>query len=66
MTGTIKSFSPQRGYGFIAVTNHDVYFHNKDWLDNDKPRAGQQVEFLLKRTDKGYRGFRVRRVKNGK
>ena len=62
MTGIIKSFSPKNGYGFISGGSQDVFFHHKDWLSEGKPEQGTEVWFLLKKTDKGYRAYKVRRL----
>jgi len=62
MTGIIKSFSPKSGYGFIGGGSVDVFFHRKDWLADGKPEPGQEVWFLLKKTNKGYRAYKIRRM----
>lgn len=62
MTGTIKSFSPTHGFGFIECGNKDVYFHRKDWLNASDPAVGKEVEFQIRDTPKGYRGFKVHRI----
>lgn len=62
MVGTIKSFSRQHGYGFIEVGNKDVYFHVKDWLSSGSPAVGDDVQFVARKSIKGYRGNKVRRL----
>ena len=61
MTGKIKSFSPAHGYGFIDA-GKDIYFHRQQWLSEGLPMVGQDVFFLLKKTDKGLRAFKIRRL----
>jgi cold shock CspA family protein len=50
MRGTIKTLVPNRGFGFITVTNDRDYFFHLSGLTNRKfeqLRLGDQVEFIL-------------------
>ena len=61
MKGRVKSFSPKDGYGFITADGIDYFIHSKDWPYRMPPVAGLEVEFVPKRTDKGYRATNVKR-----
>eukprot|EP00409_Alexandrium_fundyense_P005956 CAMPEP_0185910014 /NCGR_PEP_ID=MMETSP0196C-20130402/16975_1 /TAXON_ID=2932 /ORGANISM="Alexandrium fundyense, Strain CCMP1719" /LENGTH=50 /DNA_ID=CAMNT_0028630667 /DNA_START=80 /DNA_END=229 /DNA_ORIENTATION=+ len=43
-TGTVKSFSDVKGWGFIDYDGTDVFVHVKDCSDG-RPQAGDQVTF---------------------
>lgn len=62
MTGTIKSFSASHGFGFIGGGQVDIYFHVKDWLSEGKPQQGDQVWFVLKKSERGFRAYKVRKL----
>lgn len=64
MTGTVKSFSPSRGYGFIdAKENGEYWFHASEWMGREKPQVGDKVDFMLLNTEKGKRGYIVSRLR---
>jgi cold shock CspA family protein len=47
MIGTVKRWSPERGFGFILGSNsREVFSHIRDWSNDDEiPTVGQVVEF---------------------
>ena len=50
LTGTVKFFSAQKGWGFIAAANTngtDTFFHAKAVLDGVQPKDGATVEYEL-------------------
>lgn len=64
MTGVIKSFSRQHGYGFIETDREaNIFFHVKDWIGNGKPSIGQRVEFMWVESEKGLRAIRIRGIR---
>jgi cold shock CspA family protein len=66
MTGTVKSYSPQNGYGFITADDADYFVHAIDWEYRLPPTPGLTVEFVPKNTDKGLRATKIRRSDHGK
>ena len=66
--GTVKWFSEAKGYGFISVGEGqaDVFVHYTGIESNARGRRnladGQQVEFEVKKTDKGPQAINVRVV----
>ena len=66
MTGRVKWFNNDKGYGFIDYkTDADVFVHYSAIdLDGYKTLAeGQLVEFKLIETSKGYQAINVKLVK---
>lgn len=64
MTGKVKSFSPQHGYGFIVGDMNEIFFfHTNEWKSHFKAKQGDHVEFEPVITEKGSRATNIRRVK---
>ncbi|MBQ6323368.1 MAG: cold-shock protein [Bacilli bacterium] len=66
MTGRVKWFSNDMGYGFIGFReNEDIFVHYSAIdLDGYKTLSeGQLVEFKLIETSKGYQAINVRLLK---
>lgn len=62
-TGTVKWFSAEKGFGFIAREGgSDVFVHHTaiDMTGFRNLEEGQQVEFELTTTDKGEQAQSVR------
>ncbi len=63
--GTVKWFSDQRGYGFIATEGaEEVFVHHASIEGNGfrTLREGEQVEFDLKSGDRGAEAAHVVRL----
>ena len=63
--GTVKWFSSQRGYGFIATEGEqEVYVHHSSIQGNGfrTLHEGEQVEFDLKSGDRGAEAEHVVRL----
>ncbi len=61
MTGTVKWYSDQKGYGFIAAVGGDVFFHvshvvGREWT----PKSGDAVTFDTKLEPRGSAAVNVR------
>jgi len=62
LIGTVKWFSREKGYGFITKADgRDLFFHRADMArgEHSWPQEGEQVEFQIRRTDKGPEAFNV-------
>ena len=66
MTGTVKTFNAQKGFGFIrSEGQEDIFFHysnlNMEGFKTIEP--GTEVEFELQQTEKGPRANNIKVVK---
>ncbi len=63
--GKVKWFSSRKGYGFItSETGEDVFVHFSE-IDGDGYKSleeGQQVEFEVEKSPKGYKATKVRKA----
>ena len=67
MRGTVKWFNNEKGFGFIKVVNlpeDDVFVHYSEILEDGYKtlEEGQEVEFRLIHTDKGYQANNVIKI----
>ena len=65
VTGTVKSFDPSKGYGYIdAGLGEDVFVYYQDITGNGFKNliAGNEVEFSITRKPSGPVAQEVRRI----
>jgi CspA family cold shock protein len=63
--GTVKWFNDQRGYGFIAAEGQpEIYVHHSaiEGIGFRTLHEGEQVEFELKRSERGAEAAHVTRL----
>ena len=65
VTGTVKWFSDQKGYGFISrEENEDVFVHYKS-IEGDGFKSlaeGDKVEFEVEQGAKGLQAVQVKKI----
>jgi len=62
LIGNVKWFSQKKGFGFVTKADgEELFFHRSDvqFADLRQLRDGVQVEFQVRRTDKGLEAFDV-------
>jgi CspA family cold shock protein len=67
MTGTVKRFNPERGYGFIVGEDNETYFVHQTRILMSGFRSlenGQSVSFDPEITERGLQAFNVMTLEN--
>jgi len=60
MNGKVKWYSSLKGYGFIEVEDgKDVFVHRTSVPEDMKLDEGSEVEFEIKKTDKGIEAIDI-------
>jgi CspA family cold shock protein len=62
VTGTVRSFRDERGYGFITSDDgEDIFFHHTaiQMAGYRRLDSGQRVEFDMESTPRGPQAFNV-------
>ena len=60
MTGHVKNFNQERGFGFIRATDGNEYFLHCTRVAKGTPYAGARVEFEIEEQSDGrWRAVRV-------
>ncbi len=65
MTGTVKKFNAEKGYGFIhGEDNKDYFFHYTALkMDNFKTaETGEKVEFDVEESERGLRATNIVKI----
>lgn len=57
-TGTVKSFNPHKGWGFVECNGTDVFLNKKE-LKGFCVSKGQQVQFAVSQSEKGSQATNV-------
>ncbi|HEX3000587.1 MAG TPA: cold shock domain-containing protein [Armatimonadota bacterium] len=63
MEGIVKSFSRNRGFGFITTqAGKDIFVHHTDIAEEDRDYLveGQRVRFDVREDERGQRAVKVR------
>ena len=62
MEGTIRKLVRERGFGFIRVRGHEIFFHRTalEDIEFESLKEGQSVEFKLERGERGLQAANVR------
>lgn len=60
MTGVIKNFFRDKGFGFIQSNNGDVYYHINDIINKSiLPEPGMTVDYKIVETPKGSQAKKI-------
>lgn len=61
--GKIKQYNPDKGFGFIATTEGDVFFHISDYpAAEGEPKKNEKVKFLVQENEGKFKAIKIERV----
>jgi cold shock CspA family protein len=53
LTGLVKKWDRQRGFGFLEANGHDWFLHISEWAEEEPPRVHDAVTFRPGQDGKG-------------
>lgn len=61
--GKIKQYNPDKGFGFIATAEGDVFFHISDYPASEgEPKRNEKVKFLVQENEGKFKAVKIERV----
>ena len=57
--GKVKQYNPDKGFGFIATSEGDVFFHISDYPEGIEPKRNQKVKFLVLDNAGKYKAIKI-------
>lgn len=61
--GKVKQYNPEKGFGFIACPEGDVFFHISDFpADGNEPKRNDRVKFNVVENGDRYKAIKIERV----
>ncbi|MBP8006305.1 MAG: cold shock domain-containing protein [Acinetobacter sp.] len=60
--GKIKQYNPDKGFGFIATAEGDVFFHISEYPTDGEPKRNEKVKFVVLESDGKYKATKIERV----
>ena len=63
--GKIRQYNADKGYGFIATSEEDIFFHISDFpLADGEPKRNERVKFVVVDNDGKPRAMKIERVED--
>ena len=61
--GKIRQYNSEKGFGFIAMPEQDVFFHISDFPATEgEPKKNEKVKFVLEENGDKFKAARIERV----
>ncbi len=61
--GKIKQYNADKGFGFIAAHDQDIFFHISDFpQDGIEPKRNDRVKFIVVENDGKWKAVKIERV----
>lgn len=63
--GKIRQYNADKGYGFIATSEEDIFFHISDFpLADGEPKRNERVKFLVVENGNKLKAIKIERVED--
>ena len=61
--GKIRQYNSEKGFGFIAMPEQDVFFHISDFPATEgEPKKNEKVKFVLEENGDKFKAARIERL----
>ena len=61
--GKIRQYNSEKGFGFIAMPEQDVFFHISDFPATEgEPKKNEKVKFVMVENDGKFKATHIERV----
>ncbi|MFW1950793.1 cold shock domain-containing protein [Acinetobacter beijerinckii] len=61
--GKVKQYNPEKGFGFIATAEGEIFFHISDYPATDcEPKRNEKVKFLVQENEGKFKAIKIERV----
>lgn len=61
--GKVKQYNADKGFGFIASAEGDIFFHISDFpADSGEPKRNERVKFTMVENGDRYKAVKIERV----
>ncbi|APR71103.1 cold shock domain-containing protein [Acinetobacter haemolyticus] len=61
--GKVKQYNPDKGFGFIATAEGDVFFHISDFPASEgEPKRNEKVKFVVVENEGKFKAIQIERI----
>lgn len=61
--GKVKQYNPEKGFGFIATAEGEIFFHISDYPATDgEPKRNEKVKFLVQENEGKFKAIKIERL----
>ncbi|ENX17710.1 hypothetical protein F895_00854 [Acinetobacter sp. CIP 64.2] len=61
--GKVKQYNPDKGFGFIATSEGDIFFHISDFpAEEGEPKRNEKVKFVALENDGKFKATQIERI----
>ncbi|ENW02453.1 cold shock domain-containing protein [Acinetobacter beijerinckii] len=61
--GKVKQYNTEKGFGFIATAEGEIFFHISDYPATDgEPKRNEKVKFLVQENEGKFKAIKIERV----
>ncbi len=61
--GKVKQYNPDKGFGFIATAEGEIFFHISDFpVSEGEPKRNEKVKFVALENNGKFKAVQIERV----